>query len=241
MRTRFSRFRLPTLITLIVAVPVAPLVGQTLITRGDGIIGRILLGPAGSSICMMTGAGAPTDGTSGTGTGGNSSCAAGSVYVDVTNKTVYNNTNTGASPTWQLVGGNPLLRYATLTLTNAQVLALNTTPVTVLAAPGTNLGIDVLDATLSFNYTATYTNGTNLKLWYTSRASNAASSAIVVSGLLTGVSADASEKVLGTPDGSSPIVNAPVALEQIYNTAFGGGNASNALVVEMAYRVISMP
>lgn len=52
---------------------------------------------------IMTGAGAPTNGTSGTGAG---KAGPGSLYLDYTNKTIYQNTNTKASPTWTLGGGD---------------------------------------------------------------------------------------------------------------------------------------
>ena len=52
---------------------------------------------------VRTGAGAPTNGTSGTGAG---LSGPGSLYLDYTNKTLYQNTNTKASPTWNQIGGS---------------------------------------------------------------------------------------------------------------------------------------
>lgn len=49
----------------------------------------------------FTNAGAPTDGTSGTQKG---NAAPGALLVDTTNKILYINTNTLASPTWTKVG-----------------------------------------------------------------------------------------------------------------------------------------
>ena len=49
---------------------------------------------------ILYGAGAPTDGTSGTGVGD----LIGSLYIDITNGVLYINTNTAASPTWTKVG-----------------------------------------------------------------------------------------------------------------------------------------
>jgi hypothetical protein len=51
----------------------------------------------GNAVAFISGAGAPTNGTSGTGVG---YAGPGSVYSDVTNKQLYTNTNTAASPTW---------------------------------------------------------------------------------------------------------------------------------------------
>ena len=62
-----------------------------------------ILVPVGESPTQPTilyGAGAPTDGTSGTGLGK----GVGSLYIDVTNAKLYINTNTAASPTWTVVG-----------------------------------------------------------------------------------------------------------------------------------------
>lgn len=48
----------------------------------------------------ISGAGAPTDGTSGTGSG---FAGVGSLYSDTTNANLYINGGTQASPTWKLV------------------------------------------------------------------------------------------------------------------------------------------
>lgn len=49
-------------------------------------------------------------------------------------------------------------QFATITLTSAQILALNTTPITIVAAPGANKTIVVKSAMARLNYnTTTYT------------------------------------------------------------------------------------
>ena len=53
-----------------------------------------------NDVCIMTGAGAPTDGAAGTGAG---YAGPGSIYIDITNKTIRLNENTKASPTWTTV------------------------------------------------------------------------------------------------------------------------------------------
>jgi len=50
---------------------------------------------------ILYGAGAPTDGTSGTHVG---LASPGTLYIDTTNAKLYINTNTAASPTWTVVG-----------------------------------------------------------------------------------------------------------------------------------------
>lgn len=61
------------------------------------------------SVIIATGAGAPVSGTSGTGVG---KAGPGSIYIDLTNKTMYQNTNTKASPTWTQIAGSGLLDVA---------------------------------------------------------------------------------------------------------------------------------
>lgn len=54
-----------------------------------------------NSVVVLTKAGAPVDGTSGTGAG---LAGPGSICIDYTNAKAYINTNTKASPTWTVVG-----------------------------------------------------------------------------------------------------------------------------------------
>lgn len=53
-----------------------------------------------NDVVLLTVAGAPVDGTSGTGAG---VAGPGSLVVDITNANHYINANTKASPTWKLV------------------------------------------------------------------------------------------------------------------------------------------
>jgi hypothetical protein len=53
-----------------------------------------------NNVAILTGNGAPTDGTSGTGA---NVAGPGSLYIDYTNANHYINANTKASPTWKLV------------------------------------------------------------------------------------------------------------------------------------------
>ena len=89
-------------------------------------------------------AGAPSNGTSGTGAG---LCGPGSLLIDITNKVLYQNTNTLASPTWSAIAGSG---GGNVTLTGSQTLTNKTLttpvvnqpvldfPVQTLAAAGTN-------------------------------------------------------------------------------------------------------
>jgi hypothetical protein len=89
-------------------------------TRGTAQFGAILLGTT-SPILIFRGGGAPTDGTSGTGAG---DANPGSKYVDTTNFAEYINIGTKASPVWLLLGGPGVILFATIAVTNAELLAL---------------------------------------------------------------------------------------------------------------------
>ena len=70
----------------------------------EGSTGRFRVGTIlmRGGVEIRTGAGAPTNGTSGTGAG---KSGPGSLYLDYTNKSIYQNTNTLASPLWNAIGG----------------------------------------------------------------------------------------------------------------------------------------
>lgn len=127
-------------------------------------------------------------------------------------------------------------------LTNAQVLALNSTPITVVPAPGAGYYVDVITVDLIFNYTGAYTvgSGDDLRLYYASRTGgNAASASIETTGFLD-ATADRIISVAGVPDNTNPpTTNVVVALQGVSNTAFGGGNASNTLRVVVNYRIVT--
>ena len=132
-----------------------------------------------------------------------------------------------------------LIRYANVTLTNAQVLALNTTPITIVPAMGAGTIIEPLGGVLSFDYTAVYTVGAadDLKLFYSRRETGpAATAAIETTGFLD-QTADTVINFGGVPANEIVTVNTAIVLHNTTGIAFGGGNASNTLTVRLAYRV----
>lgn len=77
------------------SLPVAHLIDGNLGITGTAIMfGR-------NDVWLLTNAGAPTSGTSGTGAG---TAGPGSLCIDYTNAKLYINTNTKASPTWTVAG-----------------------------------------------------------------------------------------------------------------------------------------
>ena len=67
------------------------------VTRTQGYTGQDAGVNVGNNATVFSKAGVPTDGTSGDGV---DFAGPGSLCIDVTNKDVYMNTNTLASPTW---------------------------------------------------------------------------------------------------------------------------------------------
>ena len=132
--------------------------------------------------------------------------------------------------------GAAILGNTRITLTNAQVLDLGDTAVTVIAAPGAGRFIDVLDGVLIFNYTAAYTVGgtADARLWYTNRVTGpAASNVIEFTGVLD-ASADQISAFSGTPDDTEPTANTPIRI-QAPAAEVTGGNASNQVFIEVTY------
>jgi len=129
-----------------------------------------------NGILNIAGAGAPTSGASGDGVG---ICGKGSLYHDVTNAIVYQNTGTAASPTWTALVtpaaasitsamlATGVLQVDTVTITKANILAMNGAPVTVIAAPAAGSVIELLDAVLVTDFgVAAYTGGGDVTLGY---------------------------------------------------------------------------
>jgi hypothetical protein len=125
-------------------------------------------------------------------------------------------------------------------LTNADILTLGSTPVTVVPAPGAGYYVDVISVNLIFNYTAAYTSGGNMRLFYgTAATGNAASALITASGLLVSVTADAIERVSGVPDSTDPpTTNLAVVLATVTGVNFATSTAGNTLRVVVNYRIV---
>lgn len=154
---------------------------------------------------------------------------------------LWNFTNTTDAGPFQVRGITATgVTSAVVDLTNAQVLALNSTPVTIIAAPGAGYFIDVIGVSAIFNYTAVYSGGSDLKCFWGSRvAGNACSPAITTSGFLTNA-ADIIRRVGGVPDNTNPpTTNLPVVIEAIANTAFAGGDAANSVRIVIHYRRVT--
>lgn len=127
-----------------------------------------------------------------------------------------------------------------IALTNAQVLALHTTPITIVAAPQAGYYIDVISVSIAFHYVGAYTvnSADDLALYWGNRYSgNRASSTIETTGLLT-ATADKVTRVQGTPDPTEPQRATALVIQNTSGIAFGGGNALDVVYVNVEYRIV---
>ncbi len=125
-------------------------------------------------------------------------------------------------------------------LTNAQVLALGTTPVTLVAAPGIGKYVDVISINLVFKYTATYTNPLNVRCYWGTRSTGNACSAIVTGSGFFDATADKAIRVSGVPDNTNPpTTNVAVVISTMTAGNMGGGNAANLVRVTINYRIVA--
>jgi len=217
-----------------------------ILTRGTGGVGSLMLGVsqgasgAGQNTLMMTGSGAPTSGTSGTGV---RLAPPGSLYADVTNFRWYVNANTTASPLWyNAFGYAGSTQYAEVSLTNAQMLALRATPISLVAAPGAGKLLEFISAQLFFDYTGAYTEtADNMAVKFTDGSGAAVSQTIEATGFVD-ATADTVTNGLAKIDAIVAATSAANQALVLHNTGsgeYGGGNAANAVRVKVAYRVHS--
>lgn len=133
-----------------------------------------------------------------------------------------------------------LIRYATGTITNAEMLALRASPKTLVAAPGAGKVLELISLALFFDYTAAYTEtADNMAVKYDSGTGTAASQTIEATGFV-----DATADILTNALPKIDVLAAKSACENkalvLHNTGdgeYGGGNASNVVRFKVAYRV----
>lgn len=120
-----------------------------------------------------------------------------------------------------------------VTLTSAQVLALNGTPVTLISAPWAGLFVDVISVTAAVDYnSAAYATNTTIELRYTN-GSGAKVSADVAA-LLT-ATADKTVTVKGVTTELVNVANAPV----VARVATGNPVTGNSPIsFQVTYRIL---
>lgn len=172
----------------------------TILTHGVGHVGQLEL-PGG--VRLFAGAGAPSNGTSGTGAG---KAGPGSLYVDKTNAKLYQNTNTKASPTWSSVGDIATADIADNAITAAKIAAA-VAGAGLTGGGGSALAVVVDDATLEIATdtvrvkdagitAAKLANGAGLAALIAAGLGASASYAKTTSGAQTLLAADAAARVV---------------------------------------------
>lgn len=128
-------------------------------TRGTWKCGELALF---GGVRQFPGSGAPTNGTSGTGV---NRVPPGSIYTDYTNGVRWVNVGTSASPVWSPID------FVSVAITSANILAMNATPVNVIAAPPAGYALVVNNILVTITRTATaYANGGVVTFVYTGGA-----------------------------------------------------------------------
>jgi hypothetical protein len=137
------------------------------------------------------------------------------------------------------VGDVGFLNYADVTITTAQVLALNATPITLVAAPGAGKALIFQGAHLFLDFNSVAYDGIHadedLSIKYTN-ASGAQLALVETTGFL-GASADARRFVYPASTAAiTPVPNAPLVLHLLVGEVATG---NSPLKVRVYYKVIN--
>jgi hypothetical protein len=134
------------------------------------------------------------------------------------------------------------IQTATVSITNAEMLALRATPKTLVAAPGAGYVHQFISAILFFDYTGAYTEtADNMAIRYTDGSGVIVSQAIEATGFVdatadTMTTAVQKIDVIAAKSGSE---NKALVLHNTGDGEYGGGNASNAVRVTVMYRTVA--
>jgi len=132
------------------------------------------------------------------------------------------------------------IQHASVAITNAQMLALRATPITLVAAPGAGFYIELVSASLFFDYVGAYTETDDNMAILLGAAGTAASETIEATGF---VDATADTVMPVKPATSAAIAksaaeNKALVLHNTGNGEYSGGNAGNEVLVKVAYRIL---
>ncbi len=153
----------------------------------------------------------------------------------------------GTLPTWQAGGGGGGLLTATVTLTSAQVKALNGTPVTLIAAQGAGTMISIVSWICKLNFGSnafTSAGGGQIGLYYTNNASSTGLIANILGN--TSLTSTSNQTWIGpivqyttaTPAPSTTKENTPVVVDA--NATIAGNAANdNTVYVNVLYQIIT--
>jgi len=133
-----------------------------------------------------------------------------------------------------------LIKVATVSITNAQMLALRATPITLVSAPGAGKVTEFISAVILFDRTAVYTEADdNMAVRFDSTTGLIVSEAIEATGFVD-AAADAVTVAIPKVDplGVKTLCeNKALVLHNTGGDEYGGGNAANVVRVRTQYRV----
>jgi len=136
-----------------------------------------------------------------------------------------------------LLTAEGLVRYRDVTLTNAQVLALRATPISLVPAPGSTKMLEFVSAIVVSNAAAGawVESAANLVVRQTGTTGLVVSDVIETTGFFTaGIKATRARAAI---DPIGLLKNAPLVLHNNGAGEFTGGNAANTLRVRIFYRI----
>lgn len=138
------------------------------------------------------------------------------------------------------VPGKEPVRFAEISLTDTNMKALRATPIELVAAPGAAYVLELVSATLIFDYTAAYTESAdNMAIKYTDGSGVQISDDIEATGFVD-ATADTITFARKKVDGivaASGAANKALVLHNTGDGEYGGGNAANRVRVKVSYRV----
>jgi len=196
---------------------------------------------ANNNLFDISGSGAPTSGTTGTGAG---ICGPGSKYTDFTNIQTYINIGTLASPTW-VQGASGVLQKVTGTISAANIIATtagglgHANGFVLQAAPGASVGLQLVSLGLYYTFaTAAYTAGGNLTVNW--GAGGAALTGLVSAANSLG--AASSKAVFFVPLSTAAIaIVSNASLNLVSSAAFTNpGTAAGTVAYELWYRTMAV-
>lgn len=207
-----------------------------------------------NSVRQISGSGAPTNGTAGTGV---NDCGPGSGYTDYLNAQYYLNTGTKASPTWTLLpnGGagsvvssmlaTNLMQRATGSISAANIVGTgagqlgHANGVVLQAAPGANVALQPIAFGLYYTFgVAAYTAGGNLTV-------NWGAGGAALTGLVSAansVGAASSKAVMFFPLATAGVaIVSNMSLNLVSSVAFTQpGTATGTIAWELWYRTMAV-